>query len=429
MSKSLIEIQDVLESGNKISHRDVLAISRGFIDFNEYSRYRKWRKNEGKSTSYEADDFMSDLEWWRTHVDYATVSVFMEYAKQNGYIITQKNLDKFNRWKSHNKLSHSNKKEYLELYIVWLNVLSKRKLFEESLSNLSVGSRRDAIAMSLGFKDNKQRNAYNKACYKLGFSYSSDRDRYLSGIAEWIEQRENPKNSGRHNRHSLRVSDFFSSKKEQAYFSGWCARSGMVLHLLTDKELKNAVDLYKEERSYLERKRNLPLKDDYQWERYTRYCVKHGFSFKEDPERCLSEFQNWADNIDAEESNNYLRYCELFEHLLSGKEGCEESDDTIKELTELFDSIVEKYYFYKWCSSINKVITTKEELLSAINLYRKLGECKIKLKEIHWVTPSQKVRYYRYCKNLGFSFTSDPVRYLEGLEEWAEVIDGNPIVC
>lgn len=215
---------------------------------------------------------------------------------------------------------------------------------------------------------------------------------------------------------------------EHKGFLDWCYRSNIDVHNLSNNELKETVELYREKSGYLERKKNLPWKDDFQGERYRMYSSERGFSFKKDPERYLEEFQNWSDNIDAEESSNYLRYCELFKHLLSSKENCEVPDNFNKSLLNLFDSADEKYYFYKWCSKTNKTLTTKEELLSALNLYRKLGEYKSKLKDIRWVSSSQKQRYYRYCKNLGFSFTSDPERYLAGIREWASAVDKKPLV-
>lgn len=295
MGTSLLGLQRLLELGSSISKEDRLAISRGFTNNNEYSRYHRWRKSSGKTTSLEANDFLSDLEWWRFHIDYKTASVFMEYARKYGYSITQENLDRFQQWKIYKCLSHSNSEEYLELYVEWVNTHSERKVVKASMS---AGSRRDAIAISLGFENYKQRSAYDKACRKLGFTYRSDSDRYLNGIEEWLRQRRDPKNQGRHSRHSLKVSDFFSIEKEQSYFTGWCARSGIIVHLLNDNELKDAVRLYKKERSYLERKRALPFKNNSQKERYTRYCKIHGFSFKENPDRYLAEFQNWSDNID-----------------------------------------------------------------------------------------------------------------------------------
>lgn len=190
MCDSLLKLQDLLESGNKLSNQDILAISRGFTNFNECSRYRKWRRNEGKSTSYEDDDFTSDLEWWRIHVDYSTVSTFIEYAKKQGYTVTREVLSKFQKWSYHKGLSHSNSEEYLALYVEYLNVLSKRDSIEEVLSSLPEGSsKEDAIAVSLGFKDCKERRVYDGTCRRLGFTYSSDKDRYLNGIADWKRQK------------------------------------------------------------------------------------------------------------------------------------------------------------------------------------------------------------------------------------------------
>ena len=423
MCDSLLKLQGILESGDKLTNRDILARSRGFAGYREYTRYCKWRKDSGKSVSLTDNDFTSDLEWWRAHVDYYTASVFIEYAKKNGYTVTNKDLRGFHNWWYYKRSLHSNSKEYLELYIKYLNAISEKRSIEETMSAHPGISRVDAIAILLGFESCNQRRVYDKTCSRLGFSYSSDKDRYLKGIPEWVRS----DNLKRNNRRSINVKSLLSSKEASSFF-GWCTRFNITVGTLTDSQLVDMIRRYKEHRGYLERKNNLPWKDDFQRERYNNYVSNKGYSFKKDPERYLAEFQNWSDNIDSKDSSRYIECCKTFDSLLSDNEGIVLLDCSMETLSNLFDSTDSKYGFCKWCWNTNKSIATKKELLSAIKLYRKVEELRKQCIDICWADNHQKSRYYKYCKKLGFSLMSDPERYLAGLKEWAAVVDGNPLV-
>lgn len=87
MSKSLFELQSILEKGNNLSELDVNVRKYGFYDAREYNRYRNWRKANGKSIYIKDSSFTEDLEWWREHVDYNFRNNLIEYLTHYGTML------------------------------------------------------------------------------------------------------------------------------------------------------------------------------------------------------------------------------------------------------------------------------------------------------------------------------------------------------
>lgn len=292
MERTLADLQRLLEYGDNIANLDRRALESGFSSHNEYSRYKNWRRKSGKSISKKNSDFLSDLEWWRERVDYCQACVFKEYAKANGYIVDSKDLKCFSQWRYYNHKTHSNRKEYLDLYIEYLNRLpTEYSVVGDNLSS-NDSERQDVIAKYLGFNDRTERRKYDRYCHELGFNYSSDKVRYLEGIEDWKKSQKPAKNSER----TLVMSNFFDSKQEYQNFINW--RNRWDIPTTNNDEVLSAIKQYKTDACLREKKRNLPWKDGCQIKRYTKYSATHGFSFNKDPERYLAEFQNWSDNID-----------------------------------------------------------------------------------------------------------------------------------
>ena len=76
----------------------------------------------------------------------------------------------------------------------------------------------------------------------LGFSLSSNRERYLSGIEEWKKS-----NSGS----EFIPSELFKDENEKSGFFSWCRRTEVSID--TEEKLLSAILKYKQLRDYKEK--------------------------------------------------------------------------------------------------------------------------------------------------------------------------------
>lgn len=294
MSKSLFDLKSVLEKGNNLSELDVNVRKYGFYDAREYNRYRNWRKANGKSVYIKDSSFTEDLEWWREHVDYNFRNNLIEYFNSLGYNVDERTITNFKGWCSVNKYTHSNQKECLELFKdYWSRHRSTRK-------DRSKG--KDADINNL-FVSYRQRCAYDNYCKTLGFSISTDRERYLSSIEEWKKLNLDVAYS---------PDEPFNTESEKSNFYSWCRRNRVPIG--TDEELTSAINWYKQLKGYKKQLKNIQWTNPEQRRRYDKYCKSLGFNFTSDPERYLSSYQNWSDNIDLGPYVDWRLYFSDVEH-------------------------------------------------------------------------------------------------------------------
>lgn len=278
MSKSLFDLQSVLEEGNNLSKLDFNVMSYGFYSAREYYRYNSWRKANGKSILIKDPSFTEDLEWWREHVDYCFIDNLIKYFNSLWYNVDRRVVSNFKRWCSKNKYTYSNQKECLELF---KDYWSKHKSVKRPRCK---GKEAD---IDILFKSYRQRCIYDNYCKTQGFSISTDRERYLSGIEEWKKSNSDVENA---------PEELFDTKAEKDGFHAWCKRNRVPIGM--EEELLSAVNQYKKLKEYKKRLRSIQWVDSEQRGRHDKYCRKLGFNFTSDPERYLSSYQDWSDNID-----------------------------------------------------------------------------------------------------------------------------------
>lgn len=278
MSKSLLELQGILKAGNNLSVLDVNVMKYGFYSAREYNRYRDWRKSNGKSIYIKDPVFIEDLEWWREHVDYNFSDNLIKYFNSLGYNVDKRTITNFKCWCNVNKYTHSNQEECLKIFKdYWSRHRSVKK-------DRSKGKEADIDNLFMSYR---QRCTYDNYCKTLGFSISTDRERYLFGIEEWKKLNLDAAYS---------PDEPFSTESEKSNFYGWCRRNRVPIG--TEEELTSAINRYKQLKRYKKQLKNIPWTNPEQRRRYDKYCKSLGFNFTSDPERYLSGYQNWSDNID-----------------------------------------------------------------------------------------------------------------------------------
>ena len=278
MSKSLYELQGVLKEGNNLSELDVNVRKYGLYSAREYHRYHTWRIANGKSIRIKDPSFTEDLEWWREHVDYNFRGNLIEYFNSLGYNVDEHTITNFRGWCNVNKYTHSNQKECLEIF---------KDYWSRQRSVNKDKSKRKEADIDIFFRTYRQRCAYDDYCKTLGFSISTDKERYLSGIKEWKELNSDVAYS---------PDEQFDTESEKSNFHGWCKRNRVPIG--TEKELTSAINRFKQLRGYKKQLKTIPWATPEQRRRYGKYCKSLGFTFTSDPERYLSSYQNWIDNID-----------------------------------------------------------------------------------------------------------------------------------
>lgn len=284
MSKSLFELQGVLENGSNQSRWDIAARKYGFYDGKEYVRYNNWRKANGKSAFIKNIDYTEDLEYWREYVDYKNVGNLISYLSSKGYTVDKHEISDFKSWCSKHKYKHSNRKECLDLFEKYCN---RRKLFgKDSKSGKKTRMKRKEDIDNL-FMSYRQRCAYDEYCETLGFSILTDRERYLSGIEEW--KKSNPDVVST-------LCKLLDTKSYRSSFQEWCKNNRIPIG--TEEELFSAINRYKKLKEYKKQFKSIQWANREQQLRYGKYCKSLGFTFTSDPERYLSSYQNWIDNID-----------------------------------------------------------------------------------------------------------------------------------
>lgn len=304
MSKSLFELQSVLENGSNQSRWDIAARKYGFYDGKEYVRYNNWRKANGKSAILKNPSYTEDLEYWRDYVDYKQVDNLISYLSSRGYSVDRRVISDFKGWCSKHKYKHSNLKECLDLFEKYCN---RRRLVNRK--HVCKNSGREVNINTL-FNSYRQHCAYDEYCKTLGFSISTDREKYLSGIKEW--KKLNPDVA-------YSPDEFFDTGAEKSNFHSWCKRNRVLIG--TEEELTYAINRYKQLKRYKKQLKNIPWENSEQRRRYDKFCKSLGFNFTSDPERYLSSYQNWIDNIDpgpyvdwklyfsSVERNSYRNFC------------------------------------------------------------------------------------------------------------------------
>ena len=281
MKDSLLELKQLIDTGAKPRDGGTLARLRGFEDGREYSRYRKWLTNTYPNIS--STEEFPYLDWWRQNVDYKSRGKLLRSLKEAGYNIKDSTVVNFNMWCRRNKYTHSNLNECLELFNTYM-----RK--SENAVNVLKGGEQQSNHC---FKDIAQKRRYDYYCRSLGFSITSDRERYLSGIDTWLKEIDITKSP---KQNLPKLSTFFDTKREIKNFRDWRSRNNISTS--TEEELLSAVNTYKEVLKYYNLRNNMPWKDSSQRERYLDYCTKNGIIWSKDPKRYVLEFDNWSVNID-----------------------------------------------------------------------------------------------------------------------------------
>lgn len=280
MNKSLLELQSALETGSSQKRYGMPARKYGFYDGKEYVRYCNWRKANNKSVRLKDPSFTEDLEYWRDHVDYNFVGNLIRYLSSKGYSVDKRVISSFKGWCNDHKYTHSNRKECLDLFKKYCN--------RRSLTSRKYVDADPNVDINTLFRSYRQRCAYDNHCKKLGFSLSSDRERYLSGIEEWKRL-----NTGA----DITPSELFNSNSEKFGFHCWCVKNEVPI--ATEEELLSALHQYRKFKECNDALfKSICWSDNNQRTRYDKYCKSLGFTFTTNPQRYVSEYQDWSTNVD-----------------------------------------------------------------------------------------------------------------------------------
>ena len=218
-------------------------------------------------------------------MDYKNVGNLISCLSSKGYSVDKHEISDFKSWCSKHKYKHSNLKECLDLFEKYYNRC--RLSGKNSKSGNKTRSKRKEEDIDILFKSYRQRCAYDEYCKTLGFSILTDRERYLSGIEEW--KKSNPDVA-------YTIGKLLDTKSDRNSFNEWCKSN--KIQIGTEEELLSAINRYKKLKEYKKQFKCIQWANREQQLRYGKYYKSLGFTFTSDPERYLSSYQNWIDNID-----------------------------------------------------------------------------------------------------------------------------------
>ena len=141
--------------------------------------------------------------------------------------------------------------------------------------------------------------------------------------------------------------------------------------------------------------RELGFRDNRQRERYSKYCKTMNITIHNNRKRYLGGIEDWLRNV---EGTGYVG------------------------ISSTFGSVRDYGNFREWCNR-NGIDLSLKQMQGYISTYKRINTAKKKMKEIVWESQQQMTRYTNYCYSVGFRPYMDPVRYVEGIEYWREVID------
>lgn len=208
-----------------------------------------------------------------------------EYSKVNAIYSDYNEKLRFERWMKKNSSSPRYSMNAVGMLMWWRTNVDCYRPVREPVSS---DSRENAIARELGFRDDKQRDRYNKYCKTMNISIHNNRKRYLGGIEDWLRNVEGTGYVG--------IVSTFGSVRDYGNFREWCERNGIDLSL---KQMQGYISTYKRINTAKKKMKEIVWESQQQMTRYTNYCYSLGFRPYMDPVRYVEGIEYWRKVIDV----------------------------------------------------------------------------------------------------------------------------------